>query len=83
MDNRCEMKTKFPGRQKGAGSVGVPAGHRLIRVLLKVSKIDQQERSLPGMNLRIACNLRLILLRGERMNGVPLPREMRLLWTWV
>jgi len=83
MDSRCEMKTKFPGRQKGAGSVGVPAGHRLIRVLLKVSKIYQQERYLLVMNLRIACNLRLILLIVERMNGVPLPIEMRLLWAWV
>jgi hypothetical protein len=35
------------------------------------------------MNLRIACNRRLILLRGELMNGVPLPIEMRLLWAWV
>jgi len=72
MDNRCAMKTKFPGRQKGAGSVGVPAGHQLRRVLLKVSKIYQRERCLPAMNLRIACNLRLILLIGER-----------LLWAWV
>jgi len=52
-------------------------------VLLKVSKIDPQERSLQVMNLRIACNLRLILLIGERMNGVPLPIEMRLFWAWV
>src|SRR6266568_4538416 len=78
MDNRCERKTTFPGRQKGAGSVDVPAGHRLRRVLVKVLKTYQQERCLPVMNLRIACNLRLILLIGERMNGVPLPREMRL-----